>query len=540
MENLGGLAPNKVNNPNPTFQGFRTLGGFRSTTWKLFLFIVISYNQVRETNYRQMIKKILFVLLGALLMLLTILLVNTFQLGNSQIEAEQNQPVDRNADVMLNRFTRALQYQTISGDREDQRNVEEFYEFLDFIEAEFPLVHQRLSHTRFNDLTPVYFWEGSNPDLDPILLMGHYDVVPVDSASLDEWQHEPFSGAVEDNFIWGRGTLDNKFNVMMLLETAEHLLENDYQPERSIYMAFGHDEEVGGDDGARAVSRYFQNMDIRFHFVLDEGGLVIDGLLPIERPMAIIGVAEKGYLSLELVAQSSGGHSSTPPKDKAIIKLSEALIKLEENPFPARIDGATEQMFDAIGNNLPFGLQMMYANRWLTEGMLKNRLSGDRSTSALIRTTIAPTILRAGVKDNVLPTEARAVVNFRILPGDTFESVTDHVRNVIGDESITIREYETISTRPSTVSRVDGSVYQALQESIMSHFQDVYIAPYLVVGATDSRHFIPVADNVYRFSPIEMSNEDLDIIHGINERIGVDSYLNSIRFYVNFIQKTTQ
>ncbi len=487
-----------------------------------------------------MIKKILFVLLGAFLMLLTILLVNTFRLDNTQIEAELNQPVDRNPDVMLNRFSRALQYQTISGDMGDQRNMDEFYEFLDFIDSEFPLVHQQLRHTRFNDLTPLYFWEGSNPDLDPILLMGHYDVVPVDSTDLDEWLHEPFSGAVEDEYIWGRGTLDNKFNVMMLLESVEYLLENDYQPERGIYMVFGHDEEIGGDDGALAVSQFFQEQDTRLHFVLDEGGLVIDGVLPTDRPIAIIGIAEKGYLSLELVARSSGGHSSTPPSDKSIIKLSNALIKLEQNPFPARIDGATELMFDSIGNKLPFGLQMMYGNRWLTEGMIKNRMSRDRSSSALIRTTIAPTMLRAGVKDNVLPTEARAVVNFRILPGDTFESIKDHVRTVIDDESITIREYDTISTRPSAVSSVEGSVYQALQESIMSHFQNVYVSPYLVVGATDSRHFIPIADNVYRFSPIEMNNEDLGIIHGINERIGVDNYLNSIRFYVDFIQKTTQ
>lgn len=487
-----------------------------------------------------MIKKILFVLLGAFLMLLTILLVNSFRLGNSQIEAEQNQPVDRNSDVMLNRFTRALQFQTISGDLEDQRNIDEFNDFLDFIESEFPLVHQQLSHTTFNELTPVYFWEGSDPELDPILLMGHYDVVPVDSSSLDEWQYEPFSGAVEDGYIWGRGTLDNKFNVMMLLETVEYLLENDYQPQRSIYLSFGHDEEIGGDDGALAVSRYFQDQGTRFHFVLDEGGVVMDGALPTNRPTAIIGVAEKGYLSLELVANSIGGHSSTPPADKSVIKLSEALTKLNQNQFPARIDGATELMFDALGNKLPFGLQMMYANRWLTEGLIKNRMSGDRSTSALIRTTTAPTMLRAGIKDNILPTEARAVVNFRILPGDTFESVTDHVRTVIDDESITIREYDTISTRPTMVSSVDGSVYQALQESIMSHFQEVYVAPYLVVGATDSRHFIPVADNVYRFSPIELDNENLGIIHGINERIGVESYLNSIRFYVDFIQKTTE
>lgn len=473
-------------------------------------------------------------------MLLTILLVNTFQLSNTQIEAAQNVAVDRDRGAMLDRFSRALQYQTISGDSEDLRNTEEFYRFLNFIGEEYPLVHSRLEQTMFNDLTPLYFWEGNDPTLDPILLMGHYDVVPVDSTDIDAWLHEPFSGNVADEYIWGRGTVDNKNNVMMLLETAEYLLENDYQPERGIYMVFGHDEEIGGYEGAQAVARYFQAQNIRLHFVLDEGGLVVDGVLPVGRPIAIIGVAEKGYLSLELVARSTGGHSSMPSADKSVVKLSEAIVKLDQNPFPARIDGATEKMFDSIGNKLPFTLQVMYANRWLTDGLVKNRMSADASTSALIRTTTAPTMLRAGVKDNVLPTEARAIVNFRLLPGDTFESVKNHVRNVIDDESIIIREYETISTQPSVVSSVQGSVYRSLQEAIMSHFQDVYVSPYLVVGATDSRHFIPMADNVYRFAAIEMDIEETGMIHGINERIGVDTYLDSIRFYVDFIRKTTE
>lgn len=472
-------------------------------------------------------------------MLLTILLVNTFKLDHTQIEAAEIEEVDWNRDAMVDRFSRALQYQTISGDREVLRNEDEFFGFLDFIEDEYPLVHSRLEQTMFSDFTPLYFWEGSDPSLDPVLLMGHYDVVPVDSTDLDAWQYEPFSGVMADGYIWGRGAVDNKINVMLLLETAEYLLENGYRPERGIYLLFGHDEEIGGHDGAQVVSNYFRDQNIRLYYVLDEGGFVVDGVLPVGRPIGIIGVAEKGYLSLELVARSTGGHSSMPSDDKSVVKLSEAIVKLDQNPFPARIDGATEKMFDSLGEKLPFTLKLMYANRWLTDGLIKSRMIENASTSALIRTTTAPTMLRAGVKDNVLPTEARAVVNFRILPGDTFESVKDHVRRVIDNESITIREYDTISTQPSRVSSVEGSVYRSLQESIMNHFREVYVSPYLVVGATDSRHFIPLADNVYRFSPVVMDIEDTEMIHGINERIRIDTYQNGIRFYSDFIQKTT-
>jgi len=487
-----------------------------------------------------MFKKILLILLGAVLMLLTILLVNTFRLDNKQVEPGERTETEWDGDAIVDRFSRAIQYQTISGDMDDERNTEEFYSFLDFIEEEYPLFHSRLEQTMFSDLTPLYFWEGSDPSLDPILLMGHYDVVPVDSTDLEHWQYAPFSGEIEDGYIWGRGTLDNKNNVMALLETAEHLLQNDFRPQRSIYFIFGHDEEIGGYDGAVYASRYFQDQDIRFYYVLDEGGVIIDDLLPVDKPVAIIGVAEKGYLSLELIARSVGGHSSMPPADKSVVKLSEAIVRLDNNPLPARIDGATEKMFDALGNKLPFSMRMLYANRWLTEGTIIREMSKDAATSALIRTTMAPTMLRAGVKDNVLPTQARGVVNFRLLPGDDFDTIKNHVRNTIEDESIEIQRYSTIESQASMVSSVTGTAYRTLQQTITDYYQDVYVAPYIVVGATDSRHFIPVADNVYRFSPVHVSMGETNLVHGINERIRVDSYLDAVGFYTELIRRTTE
>lgn len=485
-------------------------------------------------------KKILLVLLGAFLTFVVVVLVRTFQLGDTQIEPGVNPQVTWDEDAMIRRFSQAIQYQTISGDEGAELDSTAFNDFLTFLRVSFPRVHNTLEDTLFNDYTPLYYWEGSDPSLDPILLMGHYDVVPIDSTDIDGWTHPPFSGTVEDEYIWGRGTLDNKFNVMGLLETAEYLIAEGYQPARSIYFAFGHDEEVGGDNGARAVSRYLQDEDIVLQSVLDEGGGVIDGALPLDRPAALIGIAEKGYLSLELVARSEGGHSSRPSENNAVAILSEAIVKLNNNQFPARIDGAVEQMFNSIAGEMPFGFKVMYSNRWLTDGIFRNQLLSDPSTAAMIRTTIAPTMLRAGVKDNVLPNEARVVVNFRILPGDTFETVTEHVRSVIDDERITIRRYGEIQVLPSSISNVNSTGFEVLQQAIMDVMRDVYVAPYLVFGATDSRHYSSISDQVYRFAPMMISANDMSRLHGTNERVSVESYTNAIRFYSHYIQMSTE
>ena len=486
-----------------------------------------------------MVKKILWILLGAFLTFVVVVLVRTFQLGDMQIEPQANPQVAWDEDAMLRRFSESIQYQTISGDEGAELDSAAFYDFLAFLRVSFPRVHNTLDDTLFNQFTPLYYWEGSDPSLDPILLMGHYDVVPIDSTDLAGWTHPPFSGIVEEGYVWGRGTMDNKFNVMGILETAEYLIAEGYQPERSIYFAFGHDEEIGGELGARAVSRYLQDSGVFLQTVLDEGGGVVEGALPLDRPVAMIGIAEKGYLSLELIARSEGGHSSRPTQDNSIAILSDALDKLNNNQFPARIDGAVEQMFEAIAAEMPFGFKIIYANRWLTDGVFKNQLLDDPSTAAMVHTTIAPTILRAGVKDNVLPNEARAVVNFRILPGDTFETVTEHVRTVIEDERISIQRYGDLQVLPSNVSNINSPGFASLQQAIMDVMRNVYVAPYLVFGATDSRHYSSITDQVYRFAPLRISTEDMSRMHGTGERVSIDSYLNSIRFYSHYIRMNT-
>ncbi|MFN7116893.1 MAG: M20/M25/M40 family metallo-hydrolase, partial [Saprospiraceae bacterium] len=265
----------------------------------------------------------------------------------------------------------------------------------------------------------------------------------------------------------------------------------------------------------------------------------LPGLAP---PLAMVGVAEKGYVTLHLTAAlDEGGHSSMPPKQTAIGILSDAITKLEANPFPARIDGAARGLLDHVGPEMPLPFKIVFANMWLTEDLLKWQFSQAPTSSALIRTTTAPTIIRAGVKDNVLPSTAEAKVNFRILPGETVETVIEQVRRTIGDGRVKVEpDKASFGENPSPVSATNTFGFSVIQKSIREVFPQAIVAPALVIGATDSRHYREVSDNIYRFLPVQVANADLSRIHGQNERVSIENYKNTIRFYRQLILNSTR
>jgi carboxypeptidase PM20D1 len=251
----------------------------------------------------------------------------------------------------------------------------------------------------------------------------------------------------------------------------------------------------------------------------------------------LIGVAEKGYVSLELIVRRDGGHSSVPPPSTAIGILSAALARIEENQMPVRLSGAAEDMFNAIGPEMGFAERFLFANLWITRPLVEFVLTGDEATNAMIRTTTAVTMIEGGVKDNVLPTEATAVVNFRILPGDTIDSVVQHVETVVADNRVKVRRPKGKSgNEPSEVSDTDAAAYQTLARTAKEVFPEVVVGPYLVFGGTDSRFYSVVTPNVYRFTPVRMTTEDAARIHGVDERIRVDNLGEIVQFYARLIQ----
>ncbi len=274
--------------------------------------------------------------------------------------------------------------------------------------------------------------------LDPVVLMAHQDVVPVEEEALSEWEHPPFDGVVDDDFIWGRGALDIKSQMIAILDAVEHLLAEGFKPERTVYLAFGHDEEIGGH-GAKEIANFLNDQGIHPAAVLDEGGSLIEGVLPgITEPVGLIGIAEKGFMTLRLTVEATPGHSSTPPRETAIGILAKALAFVEAAPQPTNLAPA-QMLFRGLGPVLPFSMQFALANLWLFRGVVRKNLEKSPPTYAMIHTTSAPTIIKAGVKENVLPSKATALVNFRLMPGDTIAKVCERVRKIIDDERVEFR-----------------------------------------------------------------------------------------------------
>jgi carboxypeptidase PM20D1 len=255
----------------------------------------------------------------------------------------------------------------------------------------------------------------------------------------------------------------------------------------------------------------------------------------ITAPVALVGIAEKGFATLELSTGVPGGHSSLPPRQSAVGIVSAAIAKLEQNPMPARLDGPTEELFNRIGPRFPIAQRAAFANLWLTRGLVTRQLENRPTTNAMVRTTTAATIFQAGTKDNVLPSYAKALINFRILPGDSIEKVMDHVKRVVGEDRVEVKLAGRFSAEPSAVSRPTSTAFQSVERSIRSVTPDVVVAPYLVVVVTDARHYSNLSPNIFRFLPLRLASRDLERMHGVNERIGVGEYESAIRTYRQII-----
>lgn len=469
--------------------------------------------------------------------LMVTLLINTYRLPSKQMNGIAAVKKLEIPDTVVQHLAQAIQFRTVSNADLSLIDSAQFEKFIIFLAKTYPLVHAHLQLERVNSYALLYSWKGKNAALKPALLMGHYDVVPVIQGTERLWKHKPFAGEIADGFVYGRGTLDNKGTVLGILEAVEHLLRKGFQPERSFYLAFGHDEEVSGLNGAKKVSALLKSRKVELEFVIDEGGSIQIGAIPgVNKPVALIGVAEKGFTTLTLTAMGEGGHSSMPPPRTSIGELATAIDRLQKHPFPARLEGALGYMQDYIGPEMPFSSRMAMANRWILKSVIMGMLAKSNAGNASLRTSIAPTILEAGVKDNVLPIEAVAKVNFRILPGDEVKDVVAHVKKVIKNDNITVASNQASDFNPSPVSDTASFGFRLMHRTIKSCFPDVLVSPYLVLGATDARYYSQVCSSVYRFAPVRMNTEDLKRPHGTNERISTEDFKNVVRFYVELIR----
>ena len=418
----------------------------------------------------------------------------------------------------------ALRFETISYD--DRTDAPAFESFRTWLAETYPRFHASAQRTVVAGGTLVYEWTGRDRSLQPIVIMAHQDVVPVPEP--ERWTHPPFSGAIADGYVWGRGALDDKSSLIAIMEAAESLVAAGHVPERSVVFVFGHDEESGGA-GARAAAQSLAGHGVRAEFVLDEGGLSISDTPLTNKPMTLIGIAEKGILSLQLEVKVAGGHSNAPGERTAVDVLAKALVAIRDNSFEPRYAGVTQAMLDAMAPHTPPVTRAAIANSWLFEPLLLRELSATPQGAALLQTTIAPTMLQGSPKQNVLPSVATATINLRILPGESIEAVIAHIHEAIGDLPVTVKPVGP-RAEPSPIASMQSPGYRLIAGLATSTFE-APIAPLLMIGATDSRHMSVLSTNIYRFTPVQLGTGDTARIHGIDERISIENLSRMLDFY---------
>ncbi len=384
------------------------------------------------------------------------------------------------------------------------------------LETQYPVLHQRLELTRLAEHALLFRWPGESHE-NPVVLMAHLDVVPIGEAA--RWQHAPFDALNDGDQIWGRGSLDDKGCVAGICEAVERLLEADFIPARDIWLSFGCDEEVSGGAAQLAV-QHLSELRVAPWFVLDEGGAVAHDAFPgVSRPIAVIGVSEKGTTSLELRVEGRGGHASMPARNGPIARLARAIIRIEKSPFAASTPAPTIELMERMAPYAAPVLRPLMANAGRLKPLVSRALiAAGPEAAALTRTTVAVTTLSGAPAGNVIASTATAGLNVRVMLGDTVAGVLAHLHKSIGDDTVAIDVVT--AGEPSPVSPTDDDAFRLLEATIDGVFPDAVPAPYVLMAATDSRFFTAICDRVYRFAPFRMTKAQRESIHSYDERLG--------------------
>lgn len=483
-------------------------------------------------------RRLIGIILGTLIIASLYIFGNLFLFNTKQSKVEKTSS-SAVSPLAKKHLSEAIQIKTISYDEASLIDSTAFQQFRTYLQDTYPVIFSNTEYHLFGEFSYLIKWEGKNKALKPIILMSHFDVVPALDENLSEWKEPPFSGKIKEGFIWGRGAIDDKVGVIGIMEAVSALMKSGFEPQRTIYLSFGHDEEIMGHKGANVIAHYLKSKGIEAEFVLDEGGYITQGLVPgMKRDVALIGTTEKGYLTIELSTNIEGGHASMPKKETAVSVLANAITNVTNEPFPSYISPPLKDFIDYVGPEMPFGFRTVFANSTLFEPVLMTVYEKSPSSNALVRTTVAPTIVKGGMKNNVLPKKAHAVLNIRILPGETIDYVFEAIKQKINDDQVHLRIIN--KSEAAIVSDPTHSSYKALDKSIKEIFGDIVVSPYIMIAASDSRYFSEVSTNIYRFCPFHLNKENLKSFHGENEKIGVSEFENAIRFYQKLIKNTTQ
>ena len=436
----------------------------------------------------------------------------------------------------IDRLATAITFATVSDPDDPNASADEFMQFQAWVTTTFPKVSQRrVTNGPANGM--LWCLPGVKDELKPGILLAHHDVVPAPLETLQKWTHPPFSGQQTDGCIWGRGALDNKSNLVSILEAAEALLNREQPLQRTLYIYSGNDEEVMGLRGAKQAVEWFRAQGITAEFVIDEGLTLTHGIIAgIERPVGLIGLQEKGYATIRMRATAPlEGHSMMPPRRSLIVQLSQAIGRLEDKGFRHRLQGTARRMLSTLAPHMRWPQRLVMGHLWLFAPIAARVLGKMDATRAMLGTTVAATTIKAGLRENAVPASVEAQVNLRVAPGESVDSVLTRVRDVVGPDVEVLDP--AIPIEPGRVADSNTTVYHAITEAILHIEPDAVIAPGLFAGHSDSIWFESIAINVYRFSPLRLHPKDPPLFHGINERIPISTYLDMIRFYETLIER---
>jgi len=477
---------------------------------------------------------VLYILLGLLslfVLLMIIALINTLIIKDKD-KGEEPLKVDLGySDLLAKRFSKMIQIKTLSYKKE-LNNIESFDKLHEVMNSLFPKTFEKLDKIEFEGGSLLLKWKGKNKER-PMVLMAHQDVVP---ASKEGWNDEPFSGKITDSEVYGRGTLDTKSTLFSFFQAVEELIEEGFIPEQDIYLSSSTDEEISGF-GAKMAVDYLKKNKIKPYIVLDEGGAIVTRALPtVKKPMALIGVLEKGYVDVKFTAISRGGHSSTPPKNSPIARLSKFITEVENHfPLKTKMIDEVRDLFILASPYMGFGYRFLFGNMWLFKPLITWLLPKINSYGrALLSTTIAFTMSKGSDASNVIPSEAYVICNMRTHPIQNIEESVGVLAEIAKKYDIS---YEILENREaSPISKTDNLAFKYVKEEIKKAYPDVSITPYIMLGGTDSRFYSEITESVYRFSPVRMDQSELNKIHGKNESIKKTALAEAVYFYKEFIK----
>lgn len=475
--------------------------------------------------------EVLWIAAGLVLVLLGVILVRTMAFRPEPPHTETQDPIALDHDKIVADMQDMIRCKTVSNVDWSLVDQGEFDKFQALLGERFPRIHAACTLEHVGRTGLVYHLPGKAHD-KPSVCMAHYDVVPVEE---DGWSKPPFEGILEDGVIWGRGTLDTKGTLCGVMQALEHMLSQGYCPEQDLYLSFSGEEEVGGDTCPDIVS-YLESKGVSPAIVLDEGGAVVDHVFPgVDGECALIGIGEKGDINVRFSMESAGGHASTPPTHTLLGQLSQAVTRIENNPFQRQLTKPVEEMFDTLGRHSSFEYRMIFANLWCFLPLLDLicRKSGGE-LNAMMRTTVAVTRMEGSKAYNVLPARASFGVNVRLLGKDTGQSAAEHLKKLIGNDQIKVERLRGMD--PSPYSNTDCEEWEKLKKAIRQTWPEAIVSPYLMMACSDSRHYCRISDRVYRFSAMHLSKEERGMIHANNERVPVDTLIRTVEFYVRLLR----